>query len=111
MLGIPDDDLLVGTADLNDVEGRAGGDAESLALADGEVVNAGVLANDFAAGCDKFAGGRGQRLALLGQVGVDEALVVAAGDEANFLRVRLLSERESVLAREFADFRLGHVAE
>ena len=53
----------------------------------------------------------GKCLALLGEVGVDEALVVAAGDKANFLRVGLLREREAVLAGEFADFGLGHIAE
>ena len=70
-----------------------------------------VLADDFAVGGHEFAGGVGQGLALLGEVGVDEALVVAAGDEADFLRVGLLGERESVLAGEFADLGLGHVAE
>src|SRR5579863_8465688 len=76
MLFPADDDLLISAADLDDVERRAGGYAESLALADGEVVNAGVLAENFAGGGDEVAGGVGQGLALLGEVSVDEALVV-----------------------------------
>ena len=74
-------------------------------------MNAGVLADDFAAGGDELAGGVGQGLALLGEIGVDKALVVAAGDEADFLRVGLFGDHEAVLAGEFADFGLGHIAE
>src|ERR1700686_3087253 len=111
MLFPADDYLLVRAADLDDVERRAGGNAESLALADGEVVNASVLAYDFAVCGDEIAGRLGQCLALLGEVGIDEALVVAARDEADFLRVRLLRESEAVMSREFADLGLGHVAE
>src|SRR5271165_2664212 len=103
--------LLRRPADLDHIEWRAGSHAESLALAHGEVVNATVLAEDFAVRGYEFTGGVGQSLALLGEIGVDEALVVAAGDEANFLRVGLLRERESVPASEFANFRLGHVAQ
>ena len=70
---------------------------KSLALSDGEVVNAAVLADDFAVGGDQLSGGIGQRLALLGQIGVEKVLVVAAGDKADFLRVGLLGQRQPVL--------------
>src|ERR1700722_4839240 len=105
-----DDDLLVRAADLNHVERRTGGHAESFALADGEVVNAVVLADDFAAGGDQLAGGVGQCFALFGEKSVDEALVIAAGDETDFLRVGLLGRGEAVLAGEVADLGLGHVS-
>jgi len=65
MLFAADNHLLLRAADLDDIERRAGGYAESLALADGEVVNARMLAEDFAAGRDQLAGGVGQGLALL----------------------------------------------
>src|SRR5450755_2780801 len=111
MLFSADDDLLVRAADLDHVERRAGGYAESLALADREIVNASVLTDDVAVGGDEVASGVRQGLALLGEVGVDEALVVATGDKANLLRVGLFREGETVLAREFAHLGLGHVTE
>src|SRR6266567_3127280 len=111
MLFPADNHLLVRAADLDDVERRTRGDAKSLALAHSEVVNAAVLADDFSIRSDQIAGGVRQCLALLGKVGIDKALVVAAGDKANFLRVGLFGERQAVLASEFANFGLGHVAE
>src|SRR5208282_5334589 len=106
----PDHYLLLRAADLDHVERRAGGDAQSLALADGEVVNAPMLADHFAVGGHEVARGVGQTLAPLGEVGINEALVVAAGDEAYLLRVGLFGDGESVLVRQLADLRLGHVA-
>ena len=105
------DHLLIGAADLDNVEWRSRGHAQSLALADSEVVNAGVLADDFAVRGYQVTRRVGQSLALLGEIGVDETLVVAAGNEADFLRVGLLSECQSVLASEFANRGLGQVSE
>src|ERR1700728_2455015 len=51
MLIAANDHLLVSTADLDDAERRSGGDAESLALANGEIVNAGVLADHCSICC------------------------------------------------------------
>src|SRR5271169_3278801 len=102
---------LVGAADLDDVERRARGHAESLTLAHGEVVNAAVFAEDFSVCGHQVARGVGQSLALLSEVSVDEALVVATGHEANLLGVGLLRERESMMASEFANLGLGHIAE
>ncbi len=48
---------------------------------------------------------------MLGEIGVDEPLVIAAGDEADFLRVGLFRQCQTVLAGEFADIRLAQVAE
>jgi hypothetical protein len=56
-----------------------------------------VAAENFAVGCDQFAGGLRDLLALLFEIGGDELLVVAAGDEADLLRVGLLGERQSAL--------------
>src|SRR5258708_32405786 len=111
MLFPSDNDLLIRAADLDDVERRTSGHPESLALADGKIVNATVPADDVAVRGDEVAGSVGQGLALLGEVGIDEALVVAAGDKANLLRVGLLGQREAVLTGQFADLGLGHVAE
>ena len=94
---IADHHLASVSLDLNYVERRARGHAKSLALAHGEVVNAAVLAYDFAVGRDQFAGRVGQRLALLRQISVQKLLVVTAGDKADFLRVRLLGQGQSVL--------------
>ncbi len=51
------------------------------------------------------------RLALLFEISGQELLVVAAGNEADLLRVGLLGQREAVLARHFAHLGLGHVAQ
>ena len=113
---VADDHLATVILDLNYVERRASGDTEALALADGEIVHSGVLADDFAVGGDHlasngFAADFGSVVSLFGEVGVDETLVVSAGDEANFLGVGLFGDDEAVLAREFANFGLGHSAE
>src|SRR6266496_2842096 len=97
-------------ADLDHVEWRSGGYAESLALSDGEIVNAAVRSDRLTVRSHEFARSIWQRLTLLGKVGIDKALVVAAGDEADFLRVGLLRERETMMAGECANFGLNHFA-
>src|SRR5208337_1874147 len=97
--------------DLNHIERRARGHAESLALADGEIVNPGVLSDNLAVSGDHLAGNISRRASLLVEIGFQKALVVAAGDETNFLRVGLFGNHQIVLAREFANFGLGHAAE
>src|SRR5215471_12998507 len=103
--------LLISATDLDDIERRPGGHSEPLALADREVVDAGMLADDLAAGRDQFAGGVRQRLALLSKISVNEPLVVAARDKADLLRVRLLGDGQPVPVRQFADLRLGHISQ
>ena len=96
--------------DLEDVERRGRGDLETLALAYGEAGDTIVMADDGAIGGDEFAGGLGHGLPLLFEIGSEELLVVAAGDEADLLRVRLFGESEAALAGHFADFGLGEAA-
>ena len=109
-LGADGDAAGVGV-DLEDVEGIGSEDAEALALADGEVVDALVMAEGCAGGGDQLAGGVWDGLALLLEVVGDELLVVSAGDEADFLGVWLVGEGEMAFAGDLADFRLGEVAE
>ena len=93
--------------DGQDVERVSAGEAETFALTDSEALDALVMADDLAGGADEFAGGVGERFALLVEVGLEEGVVVAAGDEADLLRVRLLRDGETGLGCHLADFRLG----
>src|SRR5262249_27406398 len=88
-----------------------GGHTESLALSDGKVMNASVLADDFAGSGDEFASRVGKRFTSLCEVSIKEALVVAAGNETDFLRVGLFGESESVVTRQFANLGLSHGTE
>ena len=99
------------STNLDNVERGGRLDAESLALADGEVMDACMAADDFARCRDELAGGVGHRFALLLEVGVDEPLIVAAGDEADLLRVGLVGRGDAVLGGDLADARLGVAAE
>src|SRR5260370_8621310 len=72
-------------------------------------MNTAVLADCSAIGGDQFSRNIGKRLALLGEIGVDKILVVAAGHKANLLRVRLLRRGQSMLAGKVTNFRLSHV--
>src|SRR5947209_12055146 len=76
---------LVRAADLDDVERRSRRHTESLALSHGEIVNTGVLSNDLAIRSYQLPSSVRQRFALLGKVGINETLVVASGDKADFL--------------------------
>ncbi len=69
------------------------------------------LAEDLAIGSDQLARGLGDCLSLFFKIGSDELLVVAAGNEADLLRIRLLGEREAALPCDFAYLGLGHAAE
>src|SRR5581483_4932463 len=87
-------------------------EAETLALADGEVVDAVVVAERFAgSGGDELAGGVGKVAALLVEVGLEELRVAATGDEADLLRVGLGGEREAGVGGDGADLGLVEVAE
>ena len=111
ILLVADHDLALVALDLDHVQRRAGGHAQTLALAYGEVVDSVVLADYFPFGGHEFAGCVGQRLALLGQIGIEKLLVVAAGDKADLLRIWLGGESEAVMARQVANLRLGHFTE
>ncbi len=97
--------------DGEDVERVGAGDAEALALAYGEALDAFVMADDFAGGSDEFACGVGQVFTLFVEVGLEEGVVVAAGDEADLLRVGLLGDGEACVGGHLADGWLLHLAE
>src|ERR1700731_4094049 len=103
--------LLVGSINLDHVKRRTGCYAQALALTNGEVMNAAVLADYFPAGGHQFACSIGQGFATLGKVGIDETLIVTAWDEADFLGVRLFGQSKALLACQLANLRLGHSAQ
>src|SRR5947209_12781715 len=98
-------------AQFDDVERLGTGDPQSLALTDGEVVDPAMLPDHLTRGGYKLTRCVGEGLVVFGEVGVDELLVVAPGDEAYLLGVRLLGEGESVVGGESAHVGLGHSAE
>src|ERR1700756_2412196 len=86
-------DLALRAIDVDDIERRTSGYAESLALADGEIVDAFMMPQHLAIGGDKFAGSIRQALTLFSEIGVNEPLVIAAGNKADFLRIGLFRQR------------------
>src|SRR5450631_3705673 len=70
-----------------------------------------MLTDDLAVGRYHLAGDLNWGFALLGEVGFEKLLVVAAGNEADFLRIGLFSNDESMLAGQFAHLGLGHATE
>ena len=68
------------------------GDAQTLALADGEVVDSVMASDDLARGCHKLTGTLRKRFSLLLKVGAEERLIVAVGNEADLLRVGLVRD-------------------
>ena len=99
-----DDDLIFRGVDAQDVERVVvivvtAADAETFALADGEMDDAVMLAEDAAIDVDDLAG-----LLGFGANFFDDLRVVAAGDEADVLRVRFVGGEQAkplgVLARD-----------
>src|SRR6185312_4857927 len=86
-------------ADLQNVQRRSGRNAQALALANRKVMNAMVRSDYLARRSHQLAGRIGQRFILLGKISVDEIFVISTGNKADFLRVRLLCKRQSVLLR------------
>ena len=72
-----------------------------------------MVSDDLAGSCHHLSLAFGQRLALLCQISVNELLVVATGNEADLLRVWLLSHgrRQAVTMRQFAHLRLAQMTE
>ena len=70
-----------------------------------------MVSDDLAGSCHHLSLAFGQCLALLGQIGVNELLVVATGNEADLLRVWLLSHgrRQAVTMRQLAHLRLAQM--
>src|SRR5262249_39374524 len=88
------------------VERVAGGDAEPAALADGEVDDAGMSAQQAAVEIDDVA-----RPGRAGLEPLDHLGVAARWHEADVLAVVLVGNREAEPARQLARLRLGLVAE
>src|SRR4029078_4588896 len=87
-LGRADGDGRLPGVDADDVEGDAGGEAEPLALADGEAVHAVVMPEDAPLAIANLAAGdRG--------AAPDELGVLARGDEADLLAVLLLGDAQA----------------
>ena len=101
---VADEDAIGFRFDGEDVERLAGGEAEALALADSEIVNAIVAAEDFAGFGDDIAVACAERNFIFRSVGVDELDVAAVGDKAQLHAVRLFGDGESGAASDFADF-------
>ena len=70
-----------------------------------------MVADDLAGGGDELAGGVGHCFVLLVEVGLEEGVVVAAGDEADLLRVGLVGDGEACVGGHLADCGLLHLAE
>ena len=108
---VADDDAIVLRFDGQYVERFAGGEAETFALTDGEIVDAVVAAENFAGFGDDIAIARAERNFVFCRVGVDELHVVAVGHEAQFHAVGLFGDGQSGAASDFANFVLGKFAE
>src|SRR6202012_710868 len=80
--------------------------AETLALADGEMRNALMLTQYVAVEIDDLAGRKRIRLQAADDVGV-----AARRHEADVLAVMLVGDRQAKTPRQLAHLRLGHVAE
>src|SRR5690242_16931164 len=74
-------------------------------------MNAAMGTQHFPAAAHQFAGSIGKRVALLSQVRIKKLLVVAAGHEADFLRVRLVGQGQAMTARDFSHLGLQQPAQ
>src|SRR5665811_429374 len=88
------------------IERRASRQAQSAALADGEMDDAGMRAQHMAVEIDDLAGFRRARLEPL-----DHVRIVPGRHKANVLAVMLVGNREPELARQFARLGLAALAE
>src|SRR5579883_1757383 len=102
----PDDDARPFGIETKDVERIGRGDAEAAALADGEVDDAVVAAEDAALAIDDLARRKGAGAQLL-----DEAGIGAARHEADILTVGLGGNRQGEALGEGARLRLAHAAQ
>src|SRR5882672_1407903 len=105
-LARPDHDAAAGGIELNDIERRGRGDAQPLALADGEVNDALVPADYMAVEIDDVAGLDRARLQAADDIGV-----APGRHEADVLAVLLVGDLEAKTPCQFARLRLGHVTE
>jgi hypothetical protein len=99
-------DAAAGGIELDDVERRSRRDAQSLALADGEMNDALMPADDVAAEIDDVAG-----LDRAGLQPTDDVGVAPGRHEADILAVLLVGDFKFEAPRQFAHLGLAHVAE
>src|SRR5258708_31808829 len=92
--------------ELDDVERRSRRDAQSLALADGEMNDALMPADDVAAEVNDIAG-----LDRAGLQPADDVGVAPGRHEADILAVLLVGDLEFEATRQVAHLGLAHVAE
>src|ERR1700712_3782501 len=92
--------------ELDDVERRAGSNAQPLALADGEMNDAPMPADDFAAEIDDIAG-----LDRAGPEPADDVGIAPGRYEADILAVLLVGDFKLKTPRQVAHLGLAHVAE
>src|SRR5580765_2196044 len=105
------DHAVVLSVDAHHVQRSAGGKAETLALADGEIVDGVVAAQEFTGFVDNFAVPTAERNFIFGGVGVNELNVVAVRNETEFHALRLFGDWQCGATGYFADFVLGELAE
>src|SRR5262249_49670507 len=101
-----DHDAARGCIEPHDIERMAGGDAEPAALADGEMDDAGMPAQQTAVEIDDVAGYGGAGLEPLDHLGV-----AARRHEADVLAVMLVGNREAEAAGKLARLHLGLVTQ
>src|ERR1039458_959030 len=101
-----DHDLAAHGIEPHHIERRAGRQAQSAALADGEMDDAGMRAQHMALEIDDLASFRRARLQAL-----DHVRVMAGRHEADVLAVMLVGNRQPELARQFARLGLAALAE
>src|SRR5258708_10378597 len=108
---IADGDAIVCGIDAENVERLGGGEAKALTLADGEIVNAIVAAEDFAGFIDDVAVAGAERNFIFGRVGVNELHVIAVGHKAKLHALWFIGDGQSGATGDFADLVLGKFAE
>src|SRR5438445_140413 len=74
-------------------------------------MNALMVTQYLAVRGDHLTGGVGQRFALVGQIGINELLVISAGHKTYLLRIRLFGQRQFMLPRQISHLGLGHLAQ
>src|SRR5580704_4450569 len=102
-----DDHALGSRFSSDDVQWLACGHTKPAPLADGEVMHARVFAEHVTLGVANLALRLFRSDATLAKVSVDECRVVAVGNEADLLAIRLGGDGQSQFASQFANLRLG----
>src|SRR3984893_12489950 len=105
-LARPYHDAAAGSIEPHHIERRAGSDAQSAALTDGEMNDALMPADGAAVEVDDIAGQN-----RVGPQPADDVGIAPARHEADVLAVLLVRHGEAEAPRQFARLRLGHSAQ